>query len=86
MHIHIFTQANAVCFYNSYIATVTTITNAPLISIVVFFLSLYMFGFKQYTAGIMGKETRDQSGNSGTNAYEIPVELVRILERAGSLP
>ena len=41
-----------------------------------FFLSLYMFGFKQYTAGIMGKETRDQSGNSGTNAYEIPVELV----------
>ena len=26
----------------------------------------------RYTAGIMGKETRDQSGNSGTNAYEVP--------------
>ena len=44
-----------------------------------------MFGFKQYTAGIMGKETRDQSGNSGTNANEIPCRA-SILETAGSLP
>ena len=33
----------------------------------------------------MGKETHDQSGNSGTNVYEVPCRA-SILETAGSLP
>ena len=76
-------QVNAVCFCNSYIATVIVVptnANAPLI--LQCFLSLSMF---RYTAGIIGKETCDQSGKSGTNAYKVPCRA-SILVTAGSLP